>query len=366
MSNFCLNRRVILGALLTIAAVGIATARPDPMVVAHDLKTTGSQDHLVISHGGEAAAYQAFPDAARLQNGHIAAVFYDGYGHVSLPKPGWENGGRICMVESSDEGSTWTQPRIIFDDGRDNRDPHIAQISDGTMFCTFFSLAPKPGGEGRVSSGTEVIASHDGGRTWDKTPRLLAPNWYVSAPIRELSSGTLILGLYRSYQGQQYGGVILSQDKGKTWSEPVPIGKGQPVPLAAETDVIELKDGRLFAALRSSLENMRCAYSPDGGQTWSPVQDMGFRGHAPHLQRLSTGEILMMHRLPDTALHVSRDETKTWQGPYLVDNVRGAYPATVELQDGSVLVIYYTEGKGSEVRAKRFNLTPDGPVFVEL
>ena len=75
---------------------------------------------------------------------------------------------------------------------------------------------------------------------------------------------------------------------------------------------------------------------------------------------MSTGEVLLTHRVPQTALHVSRDDCRTWQGPYVLDRVGGAYPATVELRDGTVLAIYYTEGAGSHVRAQRFRLTPDG------
>jgi len=69
----------------------------------------------------------------------------------------------------------------------------------------------------------------------------------------------------------------------------------------------------------------------------------------PHLLRLSTGEILLSHRLPKTELHISRDETKTWQGPYSIDDCIGAYPSTVELKDGSVLIVYYVEGPGSVI-----------------
>ena len=121
-----------------------------------------------------------------------------------------------------------------------------------------------------------------------------------------------------------------------------------------------LKDGTLYAALRSSKINMHDATSPDLGLTWSPVQDIGFAAHAPHFTRLSTGEILMTHRIPQTALHVSRDEAKTWEGPYVIDNVGGAYPSTVELKDGSVLAIYYEEGEGSAIRALRIKLKADG------
>jgi hypothetical protein len=46
--------------------------------------------------------------------------------------------------------------------------------------------------------------------------------------------------------------------------------------------------------------------------------------------------------------------------------VIGAYPATVELKDGSVLIVYYTEGKDSHIRAKRFKVTPTGIEFLPL
>ncbi len=90
------------------------------------------------------------------------------------------------------------------------------------------------------------------------------------------------------------------------------------------------------------------------------MHDIGFPGHAPHLNRLRDGTILLVQRLPETAMWVSRDETKTWQGPYVIDNVGGAYPSTVELKDGSVLCVYYEEGEGSAVRAARLRVTGKG------
>ena len=127
-----------------------------------------------------------------------------------------------------------------------------------------------------------------------------------------------------------------------------------------------LKDGTLYATLRGDRVNMHCATSPDGGLTWSPVKDIGFPAHCPHFTRLHTGEILLTHRLPLTALHISRDEGKTWQGPYRIDATPGAYPSTVELKDGTVLVVYYEEGAGSAVRARRFKVEPEGIEFLGL
>ncbi len=358
---------------LTAGRVGLGTSQGQ--VAFRHLKIEGvvqdqpealvdEQKHVpyrIISRGEAAGPYQAFPDACRLADGDIMAVFYAGYGHVSLPKDDWPKGGRICMVRSSDEGRTWTAPEILYDDDIDNRDPHIAQMSDGTVICSFFSLkrvSPPVGGRSFKSQGVQIVCSKDGGRTWNTEARTLAPSgWVCSAPVREMPDGTYLLGVYH---GHDCGGVIRSADKGKSWSEPIPIGKDAGLPLDAETDVILLKDGTLFAALRSSRINMHYATSPDMGLTWSPVKDIGFKGHSPHLYRLSTGEIVLTHRIPATSMHVSRDEAKTWQGPYQIDTVGGAYPATVELKNGSLLVVYYEEGGGSAVRVRRFRLKEDG------
>lgn len=318
--------------------------------------------HQVISRGDAAGPYQAFPDACRLKNGDIACVFYAGYGHVSLPSKEWPQGGRICIVRSKDEGRTWSDPQVLFDGPLDDRDPHIAQLSDGRLVCTFFTYTKSNDGRPNpVDYDTCLVESRDGGQTWDKSPRVLAKQWACSAPVREMPDGTLILGVYYADDKTAYGGVLRSTDSGKTWSQPIPIDKEAKVRLDAETDVIQLKDGTLFAALRGDgVVNMHSSTSHDMGLTWSPVKDLGFIAHCPHLTRLSSGEILLTHRNPFTALHISRDEAQTWQGPFQLDAVWGAYPSTVELKDGSVLVVYYEEGPSSAIRTARFRVTTDG------
>lgn len=322
-----------------------------------------AKPYKVISRGEAAGTYQAFPDVCRLKGGDLLCVFYAGYGHVSLPRADFPKGGRVCFVRSADEGRTWSAPRILFDSPHDDRDPHVAQMSDGTVICSFFTYRIE---DGKTRCDTCMVTSRDGGATWDGELRVVARDWPSSAPVRELPDGTWILGVYREEGETAYGGVIRSSDRGKTWSEPIPIGKGSGVRLDAETDFVLLKDGTLYAALRGDRVNMHYATSGDGGLTWSPVKDIGFPGHCPHFTRLSTGEILLAHRLPATALHVSRDEAKTFQGPIAIDDTIGAYPSTVELRDGTVLIVYYEEGEGSGVRARRFRLKPEGVEFLPL
>lgn len=328
--------------------------------------------YKIISKGQDAGEYQAFPDATRLKNGDIVAVFYAGYDHVSYPNKSYPKAGRICLVRSKDEGRSWTKPAIIFDDVNDSRDPHISQLSNGAIVVSFFSLVfdLKEVKKWKGTGGVQLIWSYDNGQTWDKEAQFIPAEGYsfCSAQVKELPSGKLILPVYHqalSGAKEAWGGVLHSDNRGKTWGKVVPIGKESNLFLPAETDIITLKNGSLYAALRGSFNdniNMQFATSKDEGVTWSAVQDIGFQGHSPSFTRLKTGEVLLTYRaFPDnenvkngyTGLRISRDEGKSWQGPYIVDKKWGAYPSSIELKDGSVLVLYYEEGRNSAIRAVR-------------
>jgi len=315
--------------------------------------------HQTISSGPAAITYQAFPDACRLKNGDILCVFYAGTGHVTLPATGQRIGGRLCSVRSKDDGRSWSSPEVVYDGPLDDRDPHIAQLHDGRIIITFFSLAKGTQGRNYDGTGTWTVESDDNGITWGNA-KSIVPDWYVSAPVRRLKNGWYILGIYSESQGVSHGGVVISRDSCRSWSDPIPIGKGQGIDLDAETDIIQCTDGTLWAALRSSKENMHFATSTDNGRTWSRAIDIGFKGHCPHINRLRSGAILMCHRLPKTEVSISYDECPTWNGPFRIADVIGAYPSSVELRDGSVLFVYYTEGVGSVIRAARFGVGRDG------
>jgi hypothetical protein len=284
-------------------------------------------------------------------------VFYDGWKHVSLPDNAHPKGGRVTAVYSTDEGRTWSSPRVVYDGPHDDRDPSVVQLADGRILCNFFSL--EPDGEGGYRGlGSWLVASADGGATWSAA-RQIVSDYYCSAPVRVLRDGTLVLGLYREASNDANGAVTLSSDGGRSWSAPIDIDNGG-LRLDAETDVIELPDGRLYAAQRTAKESMRFSVSEDGGRSWTVSEPMGFPGHCPYLYRSPEGVVVVAHRLPQTSLHYSLDEGATWSGNVLVDDVRGAYPSMVTLKDGSTLIVYYEEGEGSNIRARKFRATRDG------
>jgi hypothetical protein len=319
--------------------------------------------HFVyVCRDGGNGGYEAFPDVCRIADGRLMCVFYDGWKHVSLPGDAHPGGGRVSAVYSADEGRTWSSPHVVYDGPDDDRDPSVVQLSDGRILCNFFSLKPDSAG-GYRGLGSWLVESADGGATWSD-PRLIVSDYYCSAPIRVLGDGSLILGLYREDSRDANGAVTRSEDAGTTWSPPIDIDNGG-MRLDAETDVIELPGGRLYAAQRTAMESMRYSISSDAGRTWSVSVPIGFPGHCPYLLRTPDGILLLAHRKPATSLHYTVDDGRTWSENVLVDDVGGAYPSMVTMNDGSVLIVYYEEGDGSNIRARKFRASRDGISWIE-
>ncbi|NLV44551.1 MAG: DUF1080 domain-containing protein [Candidatus Hydrogenedentes bacterium] len=315
--------------------------------------------YTFVCEDAGAGGYEAFPDVCRLQDGRLISVFYAGYGHVALPNEQLPLGGRVSYCLSTDEGRTWTAAQTLYDGPDDDRDPSIVQLKNGRIICNYFTLRKAEGKNPPWDGlGTWMVYSDDNLATWSE-PRLISEDYYCSSPIRQLSDGRLVLGLYGEKDGKGWGAAVFSEDNGESWGPVIDIDNGG-MNLDAETDIIQLKDGSLYAAQRGRDETMGWSVSKDGGKTWSVSLAMGFPGHCPYLHRSPSGTIYMAHRLPQTSLHYSRDECQTWSENVPVDSVGGAYPSMVTLKDGSILIVYYEEGAGSSIRAKRFVETPEG------
>lgn len=305
--------------------------------------------HEVCTDAG-AGGYEAFPDVCRTRTGDLLCVFYAGYAHVSVPRPDLPNGARIALVRSTDNGNTWSGARTVVDSPLDDRDPSITQLSDGRLVVAYMSYDPT-----RRPNTHEVflVWSRDDGRTWSRpqpvdTP--LAGNEAVSDPVRELPDGTLLLATYGSLTPGAKSSVVLLQstDRGTTWSARATLSL--PDEDLHEPSFVRLPDGRLLMFIRP---RMRWCESTDGGVTWSKLELMPQSGDAPYPLLTSKGILLLAFRhrpTRSTSLIFSRDLGKTWSDRIVLDRVLGAYPSLVELSDGRILVVYYTEGAGSDIR----------------
>ena len=332
--------------------------------------------HVVVCADAGAGGYEAFPDVCLRKSGEMLCVFYAGFAHVSLPgygpggklPPECPKNGRVCLVRSADFGRTWSRAEVVVDTPLDDRDPSMAELRDGTLLVTFFSLEAGEDGKSYRFVRSSITRSRDGGRTWSP-PEKLFDDWAVSSPVRILSKERLALSLYyvkdEKSPGRSYGGVSFSLDGGKTWGDPVPVGKDGPLALDAEPDLVELPGGRLLVALRPV---MAWSASEDGGKSWTRPEKIGFEAHCPYFLRLRSGILLLAHRIPGTSLHYSLDDGRSWGPNVPIDSVGGAYPSLCELPppfpEGSAFVVYYEEGPGSSIRGRWLRATREGVQWV--
>jgi len=142
--------------------------------------------------------------------------------------------------------------------------------------------------------------------------------------------------------------------------------------LDAETDIIELRDGILYAIQRGGEGvPMHFTTSMDKGTNWGRTKPLDFIGHCPYFLRASEQIIVMGYRGLEgkewrRLMRYSVDECRTWSEPILIENVGGAYPSMALLEDGSILVVYFEEGSGSNIRARRFSIGRLGVTWLSL
>lgn len=331
--------------------------------------TAGGETFRRITDKGPWGDYEAFPDVCRQSNGDLYVVFYAGYGHVSNPRADLPRGGAIYGLRSSDEGKTWSPPILVVDTPEDDRDPHVAQLANGDLLVSFFdSVYYKENGKQKRKAETYVVRSSDGGSTWGKPQAVTTPyqdtagigrRVFVSGPVAQLKGSHVVLPIYYEPQAGHYvTSVIHSQDFGHTWTLASPVDPEASLAFSygfCEASIARVSDGRLIILMRPGMHQ---AYSSDEGRTWSKATQLPHRGDAPTVLFTSQRWLVVAHRHPGTAVTVSTDDGATWSKPYPVDSVGGAYPGLVELKDGSILCIYYEEGKGSSIRQAVFTLDP--------
>lgn len=169
--------------------------------------------------------------------------------------------------------------------------------------------------------------------------------------------------------------ALRSVDDGESW-ELVTIAK----PVAnlpegetgfGETALVEMPDGSVLAMMRPDPDRsgyLWQAVSQDGGKTWSEPVKTPMWGFPAHLLVLRDGRVLCSYgyRRPPMGIRacLSRDGGRTWdmEGEFVLraDGKRSGsdlgYPLTSELEDGTLLTVYYfTCGDGiTHVAATRW------------
>jgi len=328
----------------------------------------------VISH--QPTLYHGWPTIARRKKGQLLVVCSGGReGHI-CPF------GRVEMMRSDDDGQTWGWPCVLLDSEIDDRDAGALETERGTILVnSFTSLAyetenkwPKDekrlrrwrAAHNRLSAeqrqellGGWMIRSTDGGMTW--SGRYRTPLYSPHGPI-QLSDGRQLYPGKVIWSDTHKVGVCESTDDGKTWRW---IGKiatrpGDDNKKYHELHAVETADGTIVAHLRNhnakDYRETLQSESTDGGKTWTEPHSIGVFGYPSHLLRLRDDRLLMTfgHRRKPygNQARVSKDHGRTWSGPMIISgDAMGAdmsYPSTVELEDGTLLSVWYEVMRGSK------------------
>lgn len=368
------NRRTLLkgtaaamaGALL--ARRGAFAAPPNYSV--EQIKVISDQPQL----------YHGWPTLARQANGGLLLVCSGGREAHVCPF------GRVELMRSRDGGETWSWPQVILDGPIDDRDAGVLETRQGTLLITTFtSLAYQPQLEraqtqgnwpperlarwqaahrrvdeaGRNKAlGVWMTRSTDGGLTWSSRYDCQVDSPH--GPI-QLSDGRLLYAGKELWHGEKRVGVCESSDDGQSWRwlATIPAREGDDAQAYHELHAVEAAPGRLIVQIRNhssrnSGETLQCE-SEDGGQSWSVPQPIGVWGLPSHLLRLCDGRLLMTYgyrRSPfGNQARLSVDQGRSWSDPMIIscDGEGGdlGYPSTVELDDGSLLSVWYEKMKGS-------------------
>lgn len=256
--------------------------RPDPDLP--DLMAAMIPSPCVQNH---AANLHQLPD------GDVACVWFggtqEGIPDISI----WFS--RLCK-----QTGAWTEARRLSDDPeRSEQNPILFTAPDGRLWLIWTAQI-----NGRQD--TAVVRfriSDDSGGSWGPIGTLLdEPGTFVRQPpvFRDDGAWLLPVFLCRTRPGIAWSGdddvaaVRISSDQGQTWrSVDVPDSLG-----AVHMNIVALDDDRLVAFFRSRwADHVRTSRSSDGGETWSPVENLSLPNNNSSIQavRLSGGQIAMVH-----------------------------------------------------------------------
>ncbi len=330
---------------------------------------------------GNRHEYCAWPSVTKAKNGDILVSFCRTDEHMGPS-------GAIWVVRSSDNGKTWSSPIVVRDTLLDDREEGITTLRDGRLIMHDWStchtdesysamgeFAYEPwvvekwkqevnGIEYREAAdlhGGWTLLSEDNGSTWNLMGR--GPD-SVHGGIH-LASGDVLVASYR----ETWPNIDIwsASEKDLKWErrsvfEPSGVvDKDSNVPgiRFGEPHVAQLPTGRVILGLRATSvpyddkgdkNFFYFATSDDEGRSWSEAHKTEIWGFPPHLLTLSDGRLLCTYgyrREPYGERACISEDGITWKKEneiILRDDVDGidlGYPASVELEPGRILSVYY-------------------------
>lgn len=289
-------------------------------------KRINAQHGILCRLPGERFGYFGWPSVARMDDGTLVAASSGLRSQHVCP---W---GKTVVHFSADDGKTWSASKVINDSPLDDRDAGVVNLGERKLLVTWFTSDTRKYvesckswlGEEEVASWSEALASwtdeivkrwlgswillsEDGGQTWSQPVRV--PVSTPHGPI-VLSDGRLLY-LGKDAREMNNGEILCaeSEDGGRAWTVlgSVPVCEGTQNQNYHEPHLAELASGKLVGMIRvESLAQESPAEglinfslfqteSEDGGRTWTAAKPTGVYGSPPHLLRHSSGALVCVY-----------------------------------------------------------------------
>lgn len=325
--------------------------------------------------------FQGIPGIERTVNGRLWAVWYAGDIDEGP-------GNYVVLVTSTDEGKTWSEPKLVIDPPGDVRafDPCLWQDPHGRVWLFWSQAYGLWDGRGGVWAIISDNPDSDHPR-WSK-PRRLADGVAINKPIILTTGDWLLplavwnvecdlpevnewhnLGLTDRVMkilchdlGEHKGvNVYSSGDNGKTWKL---VGQVlAPNKLLFEPMIVQRRDGSLWMLIRTK-EGIGQSISADNGRSWGQVGESEIRHPFSRffISRLRSGHLLMVRHNPPSieypddpttcencgqmnrshlTAYLSDDDGRSWYGNLSLDErERVSYPDGVQADNGTIYIIY--------------------------
>lgn len=342
------------------------------IILCGDVKT-------IMSNPAGLHNYFGWPTAAKLQNGKIAVAASGFRRRHVCPF------GKTVIAYSADGGETYTLPAPVIDTVLDDRDGGILAFGKSGVIVTSFNnttafqrsdpectaydaayldtITPQAEAD---ALGVNFRISRDCGVTFGEIRK--SPVTSPHGPL-ELRDGTL-LWVGRTFSPDDthrpdadcvQAHRICPDGTTEYVGRIENVKDGDTQPLLCEPHAVLLDDGTLLAHMRAEGTNIFTIYqsrSADNGKTWTTPERLLPRtgGSPPHILKHSSGMLICTYgyRKPPYGVKAmfSADQGRTWDCGYdiYVNGVNGdlGYPSSVELDDGTILTVFYAHRSKTE------------------
>ena len=358
---------------------------PEVKLLESGIVYRGSEDHAHLRNAG-------WPSIARLADGRLVVTMTIGREKNSFDV-------RCYVVESADNGLTWSQPRKIFEPDESahpvSAGIRMSQVHDGTL-AGFVNLLDRsdpdaheptnPENGGTVDREHGVVRSRDG-RVWSEPDFFDPPlDWKCfgePSPILAVSADRWLLpSLTRlNWQGQCPLGlksfVMISEDQGHTWPRATDVFDLWSEKIATwEQKHAKLEDGRILAVTwafndetKEDLPNHYTFSEDDGDSYGDPLQSPLFGQTCTPLALPENHILCVYRRLDKNGLwgHLARIENTDWKplaeaclwgsdrealpgrkdsSVVHMHNLQFGFPQLVQLEDAIFFVVFWAVEEG--------------------